>query len=171
MIAMTLNAFFAMNIAPMQATITTRTPVKLNGTGRTTKTKNPFNTVYKIQKQLVAVNHDYETEVNTQRAVEGKATDFTAGRGFGTLVAGRSIIEKDGQRYLQAIKLADVGKATYEDAVGNPVTYDEIKDFVAAGRNAYKNQGLDDAVQFRTFNVENITNLIVKHGDLVLRLM
>jgi len=169
---MTMTSFFAMNQSKMNATLATKTLVKMNKKDVATKQiPNPHGNVYKIQRVHVELNGDYELNVNQSRAVEEKEQDFTKGDlKWGRHAYGKAIIENDGKLYLQTTELGKVGKVEYVDENGNPVDYESIKPFMPVYKPSAK-QGLEDEVKIRTFKYESVLEIIIKTDTLVLKLV
>lgn len=156
-----LVKFFDNNTKPMKANIVTRTPVKMNKKDVATKQiANPHGAVYKVQTIAVELNANYEIKVNTERMLEGKEQDFEVEqRKWGVRVNG-SIVEKNGQFYLNTIEEEKIGTPTYETATGEKVEYDALKPFIPA-YNPVAKQGLESDVKVRAFKLEHVIGVFV----------
>lgn len=156
-----LVRFFNEFQSACKGNIVTRTPVKMNKKDVATKTiANPHGAIYKVQTNNVELNAEYEMKVSTARMLEGKEQDFEVeGRKWG-VHNNKSIIEKNGQLYLQAIEGDKIGTPVYETENGTEVSYDELKAFIPA-YNSSKKQDLEVDVKVRTFKLENVIGMFI----------
>ena len=166
---MSILAFLQMNETLLQATMTTRTEVKLNKKNKAKTKVNPFSVVYKVQKSVVDINRDYEKAVKQQQAVEGVPTNFEKEKlTWGKHVC-KAVIEHKDNLYLQTILVGKRGKTVYENANGESVNFADIVEFMPE-RKASAKQNLEDEVQVRTFAFKNILELVIKTPDMVIKL-
>lgn len=156
-----LVRFFNDNQSAVKGNIVTRTPVKMNKKDVATKTiENPNGAVYKVQTINVELNAEYEIKVNTARMLEGKEQDFEVEARKWGVHNNKSIIEKNGQLYLQVIEGDRIGSPVYETEAGVEVKYDDLKPFIPA-YNASAKQGLETDVKVRTFKLENVIGMFI----------
>lgn len=156
-----LVRFFNDFRSPVRGNIVTRTPVKMNKRDVATKSvDNPHGSVYKVQTINVELNAEYEIKVNTARMLEGKEQDFEVEARKWGVHNNKSIIEKNGQLYLQVIEGDRIGSAVYETENGVEVSYDDLKPFIPA-YNASAKQGLETDVKVRTFKLENVIGMFI----------
>ena len=156
-----LVRFFNDNQSAVKGNIVTRTPVKMNKKDVATKSiENPNGAVYKVQTINVELNAEYEIKVNTARMLEGKEQDFEVEARKWGVHNNKSIIEKNGQLYLQVIEGDRIGSPVYETEDGVEVKYDDLKPFIPA-YNASAKQGLEDEVKVRTFKLENVIGMFI----------
>ncbi len=106
------------------------------------KTGNPYGTIYKVSAASVSVGTDYEAAVNRVAAKEGnenagtfQAAPIWGGKGVHEIP--NKIIQHvdSGKRYLycqtsEAQITAFPPTVEYVDALGNSLTYDQVKDFL-----------------------------------------
>lgn len=180
---MTLEHFFKANQTPMQATLKTRTLVRMNKKAKdANKTPNPFwGRVYKISTVVVDVNRDYESEVNKQRAIEAKPQDFTkASLVWGKHESKALLINTDANgvvsKYLQTIVVGYKGSGTYvlDNGTGKEDTAINFADFAMfmpeKKEDTAKRQHVEDTVVVRSFKFESILELVIR-DPLVIKLV
>ncbi len=138
--------------------LTAKTPVIMRKKG------NPYKGAVKVQAVKVAINEDYQGQVNHRRFMEDKAVDFVAeGLKWGTC-DDNIIVEHKGKTYVKTILLTPDREALY--MVDNRIiTYDDLKPFLRVP-TASKKQRLDQEVKVRTFTVDNVVAATI--GDLIL---
>lgn len=143
------------------AVITTRTTVKMNKKDVKTKTiPNPFSDIYKVAKVKVLLNANYEKLVNDSRAKEGKPTDFVAeAMKYGTMI-GNALLENKGQLYLKCIEKDRVGDSKYENAISEPIDYNELLPFIPEYTGSVK-QDLENEVKVRNYKIESVIDFEV----------
>lgn len=149
---------------PTEATIVTKTLLKMNKKDVATKSKpNPYGNVWKIQTKRVVLNPKYEQAVNEQRAVEDKSEDFVAKERKWGVPIGSGMLMKDGSFYLKMI-VKSVENALYAFVQTDPndvshlVDYELLRPFVP-GQSAPKSQGVDEAVKFCSVGMENVLHI------------
>ena len=168
-LSMSILAFMKMNETLLQATIVTRTIVKLNKKNKAKTKVNAFGDIYKVQKSIVDINRDYEKAVKQQQAVDGVPTNFEKEKlTWGKHVC-KAVIEHNSNLYLQTILVGKRGKTVYEDAKGEVVKFEDIVEFMPE-RKASAKQNLEDEVQVRTFAFKNILEVVIKTNDMVIKL-
>lgn len=149
------------------ATLTTKTLVKLNKNNATKTAKNNLGNIYKVQTLLVSINEDYALAVQQQQAIEGKPIDFVAAKlPWGVHIC-KSVIEHNAQHYLQCIVVAKTAKTKYYNEDGQEVKYEDFAQFVSSSTSSNSKQNVENTINVRTFAFKNILELIVKTPNLV----
>jgi hypothetical protein len=150
---------------PTDATIVTKTLLKMNKKDVATKSKpNPYNAVWKIQTKHVTLNPKYEQAVNEQRAAEEKSEDFVAKERKWGVPIGNGMLMKDGSFYLKMI-VNSVETPYYALVQTDPtdvsqmVDYDLLSPFVPVP-SAPKTQGVNEAVKFISVGMENVLHVV-----------
>ena len=146
------------------ATIIAETPVIMP------KTNNPYHEkIIKRQKSNVFINFDYAKSVNAKLVKEGKTPDFVAKpRKWGTKLPGTPIVfhaEKQ-KYYLETRFLGNEPKIEYfllnENGAKENTEKSLFEQFLKPSPpSSSENQGLEEAVVLRDFDIANIYSIAV----------
>lgn len=128
------------------------------------KTNNPFYVdgkcvIVKESTMNVLLNGIYENAVNNQRKREGNTEEFKAQeRKWGNKDSNKSIVENNGNYYLQC-HITDVFKTNYVDIrTGNVVPFEDIQEFLPSKKTS-NTQGTNKEVVIRTFKMSSIKQI------------
>ena len=141
--------------------LVTKTKVKLNKKDKAGN-KNELPELFKVSYQEVILGADYETAVNEALQQECKEADFKAGSRTWGERDGNFVIKGD-STYLSCILVKNVSKH-FEDADGEHYEEDSFKQFYPAKKES-NGQGLDNAVQYRNYKMENVIAFMEIIGD------
>lgn len=160
-----LIEFFNGFKTPGKAVIVSKTAVKMNKKDVLSKTiPNPFAELFKVQTMECLVNIDYQELVNDIRSFEDKSTDFKAEKRTWGEHVNASIIEHNGEYYLQCIPEKKYAYS-YERADGSKIEYSEFDAFVPKPKEAFKDvsrQETEVRVDIRTFKLSSIIALVIE---------
>lgn len=119
--------------------------------------KNTLPKIFKCSVQKVLVNKNYSEAVNEQREKEGKAADFVAEAVKFDGVAKGCTFEYNGQHYVKAILLENIGESYFETEHGDAIGLDSFKQFMSTAKSSSRQQ-VDEEVKVRKFKIESILN-------------
>lgn len=134
------------------------------------KTGNPFALpILKTVRTIGYVGANYEKAVNREANRQGETPAFEAeSLPWGSWLIPGKVIEHNGQFYLRTQTTPGNRRKMpakvlgYQDAKGNPVTYQEIKQFLPIARESNKQQeetGIQQTVWVRTYAFNSILKI------------
>ena len=133
-------------------------------------TVNPFFTegiIDHSEKYRIVTGFDYERSVNRRREKEGKETDFVSGEGkevwFNMVSKSLVTDKKTGEKFYLRYQFHPTSTLNTEYRFGDDVIGRELfQSFMTQKTESYKNQGLDDTLNFQVVNVENIEEISIE---------
>lgn len=145
-------------------TIVTQTEAKMN------KTNNPyFGKVLKQTKANVFINTNYEASVNRALEKEGKDTTFVAkARVWGEKIPGTPLVMNNGKMYLSAQFLPQNKAESIYIFEDRQIPKEDIINWLPAVKEN-KNQGLDQEVIIRTYQLDNIISITMDKTDYIIK--
>lgn len=137
------------------AELTSKTEVKLLKKG------NTLGPIYRIRTTVVTINSNYQDQVNAQRILEGQLPTFKSSKPTWGENITSSIITHNNNYYLQVLELATKEKSIYVNQFGTIVEKDVFAKFLPNYATNSK-QNLEEEVNVKRYNIENITKLVIK---------
>ncbi len=138
------------------AELTSKTEVKLLKKG------NTLGPIYRIRTTVVTINSNYQDQVNAQRIVEGQLPTFKSSKPTWGENITSSIVTHNNNYYLQVLELATKEKSIYVNQFGTIVEKETFEQFLPKYKRSSNTQFLEEEVNVKRYNIENITKLVIK---------
>ena len=132
--------------------------------------KNPFGRIFKVRLVNGMVGFSYTHGVERRLAKEGKPKeDFTPGESWHMPVEFEGHLtplcihkEKREKIYLRLMVNKGLGEPLYFDEHGEELPKEQVKPYLPK-KSSYDNQGLDNPLEFKVFELDNIVEISVEN--------